>query len=182
MEKVILVDKNDNQIGVEEKMKVHEDGLLHRAFSIIVFNTQNEMLLHRRALGKYHCPGLWTNACCSHPRPGENLATAIDRRLEEEMGFSCDLKEVFNFSYLADFDNGLTENEYDHVFVGKFDGSPKPNPKEVDDWKWMPVDDLKKDISENPNSYTPWFRIVIEDHFDKVMSSWTLIQNLRDTG
>ncbi|RLJ08892.1 MAG: isopentenyl-diphosphate delta-isomerase [Candidatus Aenigmatarchaeota archaeon] len=163
MEKVILVDEKDNEIGTEEKIKAHQNGgKLHRAFSIFIFNSQGQMLIHRRAAIKYHSPGLWTNACCSHPRPGESLKEAVHRRLKEEMGFDCELEESFSFIYKADVGNGLTEWEFDHVFTGRFDGEPEPNPKEVDDWKWMNIDELKKDIEQNPEKYTPWFRIAFE--------------------
>ncbi|RLJ08338.1 MAG: isopentenyl-diphosphate delta-isomerase [Candidatus Aenigmatarchaeota archaeon] len=163
MEKVILVDEKDNEIGTEEKIKAHQNGgKLHRAFSIFIFNSQGQMLIHRRAAIKYHSPGLWTNACCSHPRPGESLKEAVHRRLKEEMGFDCELEESFSFIYKADVGNGLTEWEFDHVFTGRFDGEPEPNPEEVDDWKWMNIDELKKDIEQNPEKYTPWFRIAFE--------------------
>jgi len=124
-ELVVLVDENDNEIGVEEKINAHRKGLLHRAFSIFVFNSKNELLLQKRAADKYHSGGLWSNTCCSHPRPGENLKDAAHRRLQEEMGFDCSLREVFSFLYKKSFDNGLTEHELDHVFFGKFDGIPK---------------------------------------------------------
>jgi len=163
MEKVILVDEKDNEIGTEEKIKAHQNGgKLHRAFSIFIFNSQGQMLIHKRAKTKYHSPGLWTNACCSHPKPGESLKEAVHRRLKEEMGFDCELEEVFNFIYKADVGNGLTEWEFDHVFIGRFDGEPKPSPEEVDEWKWMNIDELKKDIEQNPEKYTPWFRIAFE--------------------
>ena len=163
MEKVILVDEKDNEIGTEEKIKAHQNGgKLHRAFSIFIFNSQGQMLIHKRAKTKYHSPGLWTNACCSHPKPGESLKEAVHRRLKEEMGFDCELEEAFSFIYKADVGNGLTEWEFDHVFIGRFDGEPEPNPEEVDDWKWMNIDELKKDIEQNPEKYTPWFRIAFE--------------------
>ncbi len=161
-EYVILVDREDKEIGTEEKMKAHEDGKLHRAFSIFVFNSKGELLLQRRALSKYHCGGLWTNTCCSHPRKGELLEEAVHRRLLEEMGFDCELREVFSFSYKAKFDNGLIENEIDHVFMGNFEGEPVINKEEVEEFKWISVDDLKKDISENSGKYTPWFKIAIQ--------------------
>lgn len=161
-EYVVLVDEKDNEIGTEEKIKAHEDGKLHRAFSIFVFNTEGKLLLQRRALSKYHCGGLWTNTCCSHPRKGELLEKAVHRRLKEEMGFDCELKEIFSFLYKAEFDNGLTENELDHVFIGIFEGEPLINKDEVEEFKWMGMDDLNKDISENPKSYTPWFKIAVK--------------------
>ena len=165
LEEIILVDKNDQEIGVGEKMKVHQDGKLHRAFSIFVFNSENEMLLQKRAKTKYHCGGLWTNTCCSHPRKGELLEKAIHRRLQEEMGFDCELKEIANFIYKAKFDNGLTEHEYDHIFTGKFNNKPKLNPEETEDYKWVSLEALKKEIKKNPESFTVWFKIAMERVF-----------------
>ena len=162
MERVILVDEKDKEIGTEEKMKAHQNGgRLHRCFSIFIFNSKGQMLLQKRAKTKYHCGGLWTNTCCSHPRPGESLEEAVHRRLKEEMGFDCDLKEDFSFIYKANFGE-LTEWEFDHVFTGKFDGEPKINPEEVDDFKWINVRVLQEDIKENPTKYTPWFKIAIK--------------------
>ncbi|MFH1445673.1 MAG: isopentenyl-diphosphate Delta-isomerase [Nanoarchaeota archaeon] len=157
-ENVILIDENDQEIGTEKKMQVHREGKLHRAFSIFVFNSKGEMLIHQRAKSKYHCGGLWTNACCSHPRPGEVLDEAIHRRLKEEMGFDTDLKRIFSFTYKIKFDNGLFEHEHDHVFIGSFDGEPSANPKEVDDWKWVSAEELERDVQENPDKYTYWFK------------------------
>lgn len=167
MEQVILVDENDNQIGVEEKLKVHEEGKLHRCFSIFVFNTKGELLLQRRALNKYHCGGLWANTCCSHPRPDEDLNDAVHRRMVEEMGFDCDLKEVFMFTYRAEFDNGLTEHEFDHVFMGVCDIEPKPNPEEVASYKYISVKDLLKEFEDNPNIYAVWLKIALKEFIDK---------------
>jgi len=161
-EYILLVDENDNVIGKEEKIKTHKEGKLHRAFSIFVFNSNGELLLQKRAKSKYHSAGLWTNTCCSHQRDGETLEKAIHRRLKEEMGFNCKLKEKFTFTYKVKFDNGLFENEYDHVFFGKFDGEPIPNPEEVDEWKWVDLEDLKKDIRENPSNYTYWLKVSIK--------------------
>lgn len=161
-EQVILVDENDNEIGTEEKLKAHKEGKLHRAFSIFVFNSKGEMMIHRRAKAKYHSGGLWTNTCCSHPRPGEELSGAVHRRLKEEMGFDCGLKEVFNFTYKVNFGK-LFEHEVDHVFVGEFNGKPTPDPEEVDDWKWVGVEELKKDMKANPDKYTYWFKIALEE-------------------
>lgn len=162
MDYVILVDKQDNEIGKEEKMKAHEDAKLHRAFSIFVFNKKGELMLHQRALSKYHCGGLWTNTCCSHPRPGEKTEDAAHRRLVEEMGFDCPLKEIFKFHYKAEFSNNLTEHEIDHVFIGNYDKDPQINPEEVESFKWIGIKELQKDIKENPDKYTPWFRIAME--------------------
>jgi isopentenyl-diphosphate delta-isomerase len=165
-EYILTVDENDNVIGKEEKIKTHREGKLHRAFSIFVFNSKSELLLQKRAKTKYHSGGLWTNTCCSHQRDGEVLEKTIHRRLKEEMGFDCELKEIFSFIYKVKFDNGLFENEYDHVFVGKFNGKPISNKEEVDEWKWVNLQELKKDIQKNPEKYTYWLRTSI----DKVIS------------
>ena len=162
MEKVILVDKDDNEIGTKEKIQAHKEGKLHRSFSIFVFNFSGELLLQRRAKEKYHTGGLWSNTCCSHPRPGESLEEAIHRKLKQEMGFDCDLEKKFSFIYKVNFDNGLWEHEFDHVFIGRFNGEPKPNPEEVDDWKWVTIRQLKEDIKKTPQKYTAWFKIAIE--------------------
>lgn len=162
---IILVNKNDQEIGTGEKMKVHQDGKLHRAFSIFVFNSKNEMLLQKRAEAKYHCGGLWTNTCCSHPRSGELLEKEIHKRLQEEMGFDCELKEIGNFIYKVKFDNGLTEHEYDHVFTGEFNDKPNINPEEADDYQWISLEDLKKEIKKNPDDFTIWFKIALEKFF-----------------
>ncbi len=162
MEEVIIVDKNDKQLGVEEKIKAHEQGKLHRAISVFVMNSKGELMLQKRAEGKYHSGGLWANTCCSHPKPGENTSDAAVRRLKEEMGFECKLTEVFSFTYKVEFDNGLSEHEYDHVFIGKFDSQPKPNAEEVDDWKWMNLEELKRDLEKNPDKYTYWLKTVID--------------------
>lgn len=155
---VILVDENDTPIGVEEKMAAHRAGKLHRAFSIFIFNSQGEVMLQKRASTKYHCPGLWTNTCCSHPRQGESVLLAAHRRLREEMGFDTELKEVFTFTYRVEFDNGLTEHEFDHVVVGKFEGEPVLNPEEVEAWRWVSIEDLEKEIAESPSQFTYWMK------------------------
>ncbi len=160
MNEVILVDNHDRAIGQMEKLRAHREARLHRCFSILVFNKKGEMLLQLRAKSKYHCGGLWTNACCSHPRPGEETEAAAHRRLQEEMGFDCPLTEKTAFIYRAPFSNGLTEHEYDHVFTGTFDGAVKPNPEEADDYKWIKLADLRADMKNNPDKYTPWFRII----------------------
>ncbi len=165
MERVILVDKSDNQIGTEEKMKAHREGKLHRAFSIFIFNYDGKLLLQQRSKSKYHCPGLWANTCCSHPRDGEGTEAAAHRRLAEEMGFDCQLKEAFSFTYKTKFDNGLTEHEFDHVLIGKCDAVPKPNPDEVESWRWVGVGELRKDIRENSERYAYWFRVSFERAF-----------------
>ncbi|MEM3586652.1 MAG: isopentenyl-diphosphate Delta-isomerase [Candidatus Jordarchaeaceae archaeon] len=162
-EMVILVDEHDREIGVDEKMKTHKDGKLHRAFSIFIFNSRGEMLLQKRAKNKYHSGGLWSNACCSHPRPGEDIKQAAHRRLIEEMGFDCDLKEAFDFIYKANLDHNLTEYEFDHVFIGKYDGKIKMNPNEVEDFKWISIDDLKESVDKHPEKYTVWFRCALNE-------------------
>jgi isopentenyl-diphosphate delta-isomerase len=167
-EYVILVDKNDNLLGTAEKMDAHKNPKLHRAFSIFIINSKGALLIQKRAENKYHCPGMWANSCCSHPRPGESLENATHRRLQEEMGFDTELVKIFSFIYKAEFDNGLTEEEYDHIFVGKWDGTPKINLKEVADYKWISGDILKEDIKKNPEIYTAWFKIALEKFFDKI--------------
>jgi len=161
-EYILIVDEKDNVIGKGEKIRIHREGKLHRAFSIFVFNSKGELLLQKRAESKYHSSGLWTNTCCSHQRDGETLEEAVHRRLKEEMGFDCELREVFTFTYRVKFDDGLFENEYDHVFFGKFDGRPDPNPKEVDDWKWVSLEELRKDVQKNPDDYTYWLKVSID--------------------
>jgi isopentenyl-diphosphate delta-isomerase len=168
---VILVDKNDKQIGVEEKLSAHKAGKLHRAFSIFVFNKNNELLLHKRASTKYHSGSLWTNTCCSHPRVGEELELAIHRRLEEEMGFDTPLEKTFNFIYKATVGD-LTEHEFDHVFIGKYDGEVKPDPEEVEDIAWFTYSKLIDDMKIHPEKYTEWFKILMHDHGDKVKNFW----------
>jgi len=158
-EMVILVDENDKEIGIEEKMKAHQGGKLHRCFSIFIFNPNGEMLLQRRANSKYHSGGLWTNACCSHPRPGENIEQAANRRLKEELGFDCELKELSNFIYKVKLDHGLTEHEFDHVLIGKYDGEIRPNKNEVSEIMWISIDDLKEEIKKHPEKFTEWFKI-----------------------
>lgn len=160
-EMITLVDESDNAIGTGEKMKVHEEGKLHRSFSIFVFNSKGQILIQKRAKTKYHSGGLWTNTCCSHPRPGESIEKAAHRRLKEEMGFDCKIREIFSFTYKVKFDNDLFENEYDHVFVGNFNGKPVPNPAEVEDWMFVDLDELKKDIRNNPEKFTYWFKIAL---------------------
>lgn len=163
MEKVILVDENDMPIGEMEKIEAHEKALLHRAFSILIFNSKNELLLQQRAHTKYHSPGLWTNTCCSHQRPGEDTLSAAHRRLQEEMGLKAELEPRFSFIYKAPFDNGLTEHEFDHVLVGYTDNLPVPHPDEAASYSYKTVEDIKKDITLNPESYTSWFKILINE-------------------
>ena len=165
-ELVILVDENDNKVGLMPKMEAHEKALLHRAFSVFVFNDKNELMLQQRAEHKYHTPGLWTNTCCSHQRDGETNLQAGKRRLLEEMGFVTDLEEKTSFIYKAPFDNGLTEHEFDHIMVGYYNGEPNINPDEVANWKWMSLEDIKSDMAINPDIYTAWFKIIFEKFYE----------------
>ena len=162
MTSLILVDEKDKELGFCEKMEAHENALLHRAFSILVFNSRGELMLQQRATKKYHCGGLWSNTCCGHPRPKESVLSAAKRRLMEEMGFECPLQEVKTFIYKVKFDNGLTEHEFLHVFKGNFDGFPKVNPDEADSWKWIGLKELKEDIKQNPDKYTYWFKLILD--------------------
>ena len=162
MEQVILVDELDNEIGTKEKMQAHKEALLHRAFSVFIFNKKRELLLQRRALKKYHSPGLWTNTCCSHPRPNEILINAAKRRLVEEMGFNCDLFYQFNFIYKASLDQGMTEHELDHVYFGTYEGEIIINPEEVSDYKFVSITELEININKQPQLFTEWFKIVFE--------------------
>ena len=164
---VVLVDENDNQIGVGEKLEVHRNGLLHRAFSIFVFNEKRELLLQQRAREKYHSGGLWANTCCSHPFPDEDLNRAAHRRLKEEMGFDCELREVGSFIYRAELEGGLVENELDNVFVGQFEGEPDVNPLEVAEYKWISMKDLYEDITKNPDRYVYWLKHILQNHGKK---------------
>ncbi|MDE3741397.1 isopentenyl-diphosphate Delta-isomerase [Maribacter polysaccharolyticus] len=168
-EEVILVNTQDEQMGTMPKMEAHEKALLHRAFSVFIMNDKGEIMLQQRAAHKYHSPLLWTNTCCSHQREGETNIEAGRRRLQEEMGFTADLRELFSFIYKAPFDNGLTEHEYDHVMMGSYSGDPKINPEEVADFKWMSPEEIQKDIAENPEDYTVWFKIIFEKFFDHLM-------------
>lgn len=162
---VILVDEQDNEIGVMEKMQAHKEGVLHRAFSIFIFNSKNELLLQQRALSKYHSAGLWTNTCCSHPRPNETIKDAAARRLFEEMGLTSDLTIKTHFIYKSTFENGLTEHEFDYVLIGYTQAVPVINPEEVHNSKWKDIASIKKDLVENPQHYTAWFKIAIEQVF-----------------
>jgi isopentenyl-diphosphate delta-isomerase len=159
MEYVVLVDGHDNDLGTMEKMEAHERALLHRAFSVFIFNTKGEMLLQQRAWSKYHSGGLWTNACCSHPRPNEIVEAAAQRRLFEEMGFTTPLTKIFNFTYKAEFDNGLTEHEFDHVFMGKFEGAVSPNQEEVAGFAYKSIAAIDTELQLTPGAYTAWFHI-----------------------
>ena len=159
MNRLILVDEHDVPLGTVEKMEAHEKALLHRAFSVFIFNSKGEMLLQQRAPGKYHSGGLWTNACCSHPYDGQETLAAAEKRLQEEMGFTVPLTKAFAFVYKAPFDNGLTEHEYDHVFTGKYDGEIFPNKDEVADFRYLTLDEIKVLLLQHPEQYTIWFKI-----------------------
>lgn len=166
MQEIInLVNTEGQRVGKVEKMEAHQKGLLHEAFSIFIFNENDELLLQRRALEKYHSGGLWTNTCCSHAKTDEELEHAIHRRLVEEMGFDTDMKKIYDFIYKVDLDHGLIEHEYDHVFIGKIykDILINPNPEEVCEYRWTNLSDLKKDVKNNPNSYTEWIKIIVAD-------------------
>ena len=162
-EQLVLVDRNDNAIGLAEKLHVHRNGSLHRALSIFVFDSSGNLLLQQRAQTKYHSGNLWSNTCCGHPRPGESSQDAAHRRLTEEMGFDCELREVFSFIYHAKLDETFFEHEFDHVFIGRFDDAPVPNPEEVRDWKWISIPDLLKDIETTPDKYTYWLKISLKE-------------------
>lgn len=161
MESVILVDENDNAIGTMEKMEAHYKGVLHRAFSILVFNSKGEMLIQKRAETKYHSGGLWTNACCSHPKPDEPIEVTTRRRLKHEMGIDLETSFSYKFIYRAELNDDLVEHELDHVFIGNYNGVPDVNPDEVADWKYVNFKDLLGDVQQNPQNYTPWFRLIL---------------------
>lgn len=167
-EYVILVNENDEQIGTMPKLEAHEKAVLHRAFSVFIFNDNNELMLQQRANHKYHSPLLWTNTCCSHQRVGESNLDAGKRRLMEEMGFSTELKETTSFIYKAPFDNGLTEHELDHIMIGHFNGTPNINPDEVEAWKWMSLEDVKVDMECHPELYTAWFKIIFDKFYEHI--------------
>ena len=162
---VILVNKQDEAIGSMPKMEAHEKAVLHRAFSVFILNDKNEVMLQQRAAHKYHSPLLWTNTCCSHQRMGETNIQAGTRRLQEEMGFTAPLKELFHFIYKAPFDNGLTEHELDHVMIGYYHGEPIINPDEVESWKWLSIDAIHDSIAASPEEYTVWFKIIFEEFY-----------------
>ncbi|SFU76727.1 isopentenyl-diphosphate delta-isomerase [Pustulibacterium marinum] len=172
-ERLILVNEKDEPIGLMPKMETHEKGLLHRAFSVFIMNDKGETMLQRRALHKYHSPGLWTNTCCSHQREGETNIEAGKRRMMEEMGCTAELTELFSFIYKAPFDNGLTEHEFDHVMVGYSNEAPNINPDEVAEWKWMSLNDIKLDIAKNPADYTEWFKIIFEKFYHHLPNTMT---------
>lgn len=160
---IILVNEADEEIGTGEKLMVHQKALMHRAFSVLIFNDNNDLLIHQRTAHKYHSGNLWTNTCCGHPNAGEGIAQAAYRRLGEEMGFQTDLRFLYKFHYIAPFENGLTENEIDHVFIGFYNKSFKPNPEEVADYEWKSVAAIAEDAHYNPEKYTFWFRLILQN-------------------
>lgn len=165
-ERLILVDAHDRELGFKDKMETHIEGVLHRAFSVFVFDNKQRLLLQRRARTKYHSGGLWSNTACGHPRPGETTIKAAQRRLREEMGFNCELRPAFQFLYRAELDGALVEHEYDHVFVGTYEGAPAPDPAEVEDWRWINVEELWRDLRAAPQRYSYWLKKVVEgDHW-----------------
>lgn len=166
VEYVILVDENNNELGVMEKQEAHQKALLHRAFSILVFNSKGELLLQQRAQNKYHSAGLWTNTCCSHPRIDESTLEAAHRRLMEEMGFDCLLKECYHFIYHAPLDNGLTEHELDFVYIGTYEGMPQINESEVSAYRWVGIEQLMDEMHRSPQYFTYWFRIIMEKYIE----------------
>jgi isopentenyl-diphosphate Delta-isomerase len=157
---VVLVDEADHALGVMEKMEAHRKGLLHRAISVFIFNSAGDLLIHKRAENKYHSAGLWTNACCSHPRDHEDPKDAAVRRLREEMGLECRLHPAFTFVYRAELDHDLTEHELDHVFIGTTDSAPQPDPEEVAEWKYISMNEVRRELDSAPENYTEWFRII----------------------
>lgn len=159
---VILVDQFDNELGTMEKLEAHEKGVLHRAFSIFLFNDQGEMLLQKRASEKYHCGDLWSNTCCSHPVKDVALQTCIQAKLHQEMGISAPVEKAFDFTYRAEMANGLIEHEYDHIYVGHFNGIPSPNPAEVSEWRFASMDEIGRDLCARPERYTVWFRLLFD--------------------
>lgn len=170
MERVVLVDEQDKEIGTMEKMEAHRLGALHRAFSVFIFNKRGEMLLQQRALEKYHSGGLWTNTCCSHPRLHEQVSDGARRRLNEELGFETELQPIFNFVYKATFENGLTEHEFDHVYFGIYESIIQPNPKEVMNVKFEALEKISSDLKKHPEKFTAWFKLA----FDRVHEWWKL--------
>lgn len=161
MEQVILVDEQDNELGFMEKLEAHQKGVLHRAFSILLFNSRGELMLQKRALTKYHSGGLWTNTCCSHPLPAESIENAVQRKLLQEMGIRLQPSFAFKFLYKTTLPGGLTEHELDHVYIGVYDGAPVLNKDEAESWKFMDVNVLRKDIALHPENYTVWFRLIL---------------------
>lgn len=170
-DELILVDQDDNAIGSLSKLAAHQQGLLHRAFSLFVFNQDGEVLLQQRAMGKYHSAGLWTNTCCSHPRPGELTGSAVQRRLHEEMGLQCEVEFQFSFTYRFEFENGLIEHEIDHIYIGHSDQPPVPNPDEVMAWRYTSLEDLQNEVGQRPEEFTVWLRLCLPDVIASFRSS-----------
>jgi isopentenyl-diphosphate Delta-isomerase len=170
MEHVILVDEKDTELGTMEKLEAHQKGVLHRAFSILLFNSKGELLLQKRAITKYHSGGLWTNTCCSHPRPTEKLSEAVNRKLKQEMGIDLQPKFAFSFIYQAALDKNLVEHELDHVFIGQYDGEPILNTEEAEGWKYQSLEQLREAIAQRPDDYTEWFKIIINHPYMKQIS------------
>jgi isopentenyl-diphosphate Delta-isomerase len=160
-EQVILVDERDREVGAGEKLQAHRAGTLHRAFSVFVFDRGGRLLLQKRAAAKYHSGGLWSNTACGHPRPGEATGAAARRRLREEMNFDCELREAFSFLYRAELEGGLVEHEYDHVFVGFYDGEPSPDAAEVEEWKWVSMGELRRGLESEPELYSRWLKLAV---------------------
>lgn len=171
MANVILVDSQDAPVGIMEKLEAHKKGALHRAYSIFLFNDNKELLLQKRAPHKYHSSNLWTNTCCSHPAPGEHLSASAQNRLIEEMGITTSLQPLFSFTYKTEFSDGLIEHELDHILIGKFNASPLPNPAEVSDWRYANMDEISKEINDNPDSYTFWFKEIYKRVFNYILSN-----------
>ena len=165
---VVLVNKNDKKIGLMPKMEAHKKGALHRAFSVFIFNNKNELMIQKRNINKYHSPGLWANTCCSHQKDGESNISAGKRRLLEEMGFCVELNEIGSFIYNVGVDNGLIEHELDYILVGKYNGNVKINSDEVDNWKWMSLDNIKDDVRKRSKNYTEWFKIIMDNYYTQL--------------
>lgn len=167
-EYVVLVDEQDRELGIMEKLQAHREGKLHRAISVFIFNSKEELLLQKRANDKYHSGGLWTNTCCSHPFPNEKPGQAAARRLQEEMGLHTNLQHVFNFSYRANVENGLTEHEFDHIYFGFSDEIPAPHPGEASAWKYASLQEIEREIQQNPQEFTAWFRLIFQKIKDQL--------------
>jgi isopentenyl-diphosphate Delta-isomerase len=169
---VIMVDELDQEIGQLEKLEAHQTGVLHRAFSVLIFNTKGEMLLQKRAAHKYHSAGLWTNACCSHPRPNEDMLSAVQRRLREEMDIKTDVSFAYKFIYQTPLDNNLIEHELDYVFVGQYNQEPNINTNEVADWRFASIQSIREDIRTHPDHYTHWFKLIIHhNEFERIIAA-----------
>lgn len=180
-DKIILIDEDDNPVGSEKKLKVHQLGLLHRAFSIFIFDEDGRLMLQRRARHKYHSAGLWTNTCCSHPRWGEETEEAACRRLQEEMGFITKLLKVDSIIYHAEVPDGLIENEFDHIYIGVFNGTPQLNHDEAEGWRWIPLTELFREISTTPDQFTAWFKIIINKIGKEKMEGWSKLSHSMNT-